>query len=284
MAYFQSNVTSTVSVALVLVLLGVIAFMALAARTMNRTLKENIGFCIVMAADADSTAETALQKRLAAAPYAAKVTYVSKQQALEQWSKDTGEDLMATFGVNPFSAEFQVNVKAAYATTAKLKQIRAQLQKDASVEEVELYEAEVDTANNNIRTAAIVLLAVALLLVLISIALINNTVRLTVYSRRFLIHTMKLVGAKPGFIRRPFVAQFMLVGLIAAVVASLILVAGDLALKDYVGNLTGEMWTPLEIVMVFAALVVAGVVICSVAAFFAAGKYIRMNYDDLFKR
>ena len=259
-SYFQSNITATVSVALVLILIGVTAFLGLSARTMSRELKENMGFSIVLKTDATDADIAGLKAIFAKAPYVAKTTFISKDQALEQWQKDTGENLVETFGVNPLSAEFQVNVKANYAEIGKLKSIQAQLMHQSGVEDIALYETEVETTNK------------------------NNTVRLTVYSRRFLIHTMKLVGAKPGFIRRPFVVQNMLNGLIAAAVACLVFVGSYFAAQDIVGGLVGTMFNELEVAAVFVGLALAGVVICGIAAFFAANKYIHLNYDDLFKR
>lgn len=283
-SYFQSNITATVSVALVLILIGVTAFLGLSARTMSRELKENMGFSIVLKTDATDADIAGLKAIFAKAPYVAKATFISKDQALEQWKKDTGENLVETFGVNPLSAEFQVNVKANYAEIGKLKSIQAQLMHQSGVEDIALYETEVEATNKNIGNITIVLLFVAALLVFISFALINNTVRLTVYSRRFLIHTMKLVGAKPGFIRRPFVVQNMLNGLIAAAVACLVFVGSYFAAQDIVGGLVGTMFNELEVAAVFVGLALAGVVICGIAAFFAANKYIHLNYDDLFKR
>lgn len=283
-SYFQSNITATASVALVLILIGVTAFLGLSARTMSRELKENMGFSIVLKTDATDADIAGLKAIFAKAPYVAKTTFISKDQALEQWKKDTGENLVETFGVNPLSAEFQVNVKANYAEIGKLKSIQAQLMHQSGVEDIALYETEVETTNKNIGNITIVLLFVAALLVFISFALINNTVRLTVYSRRFLIHTMKLVGAKPGFIRRPFVVQNMLNGLIAAAVACLVFVGSYFAAQDIVGGLVGTMFNELEVAAVFVGLALAGVVICGIAAFFAANKYIHLNYDDLFKR
>ena len=283
-SYFQSNITATVSVALVLILIGVTAFLGLSARTMRRELKENMGFSNVLKTDATDADIAGLKAIFAKAPYVAKTTFISKDQALEQWKKDTGENLVETFGVNPLSAEFQVNVKANYAEIGKLKSIQAQLMHQSGVEDIALYETEVETTNKNIGNITIVLLFVAALLVFISFALINNTVRLTVYSRRFLIHTMKLVGAKPGFIRRPFVVQNMLNGLIAAAVACLVFVGSYFAAQDIVGGLVGTMFNELEVAAVFVGLALAGVVICGIAAFFAANKYIHLNYDDLFKR
>ena len=158
---FQSNITATVSVALVLILIGITAFLSLSARSMSRELKENMGFSIVLKADATDAQIATLKTQFQKAPYAAKVQYISKAEALQQWKEDTGEDLIQTFGVNPLSAEFQVNVKAAYANVGKLKQIQAQLQKQDCIEEVALYEQEMEAANQNISNISIVLLIVA---------------------------------------------------------------------------------------------------------------------------
>lgn len=282
-SYFQSNVTSTISVALVLVFIGAIAFLSLAGRSMANDLKENMGFSIVLTPDATEQQSAELDRKFKTAPYTARATYISKEAALAQWQHDTGENLVETFGVNPLSAEFQVNVKAGYSNVASLKQIEADLKKLPYVEDVELYETEVETANENIRNISIGLLAVAVLLAVISFALINNTVRLTVYSRRFLIHTMKLVGAKAGFIRLPFVVQNMINGCIAAVAACLIFTGLYFLAQNFDRTLV-DIFTPEEIAAVFAGLVVLGVTICGTAAFFAANKYIRLSYDDLFKR
>ena len=282
-SYFQSNITATVSVALVLVLVGVVAFLMLTAQKLGNNLKENIGFSIVLKGDASADDEAQLNALFKKAPYVAKVEYISKDAALQQWKNDTGEDLVETFGVNPLSAEYQVNVKSEYASVAKMKAIQAQLQQMPMIEEIVMYEAEVNAANENITNISMVLLAVAALLVLISFVLINNTVRLTVYSRRFLIHTMKLVGAKPGFIRKPFVVQKLINGVIAGMVACGALMGLYYAANSFEIGL-GSMFLTSEIIIVFCGLLVAGALICGISAFFAADKYIRLDYDDLFKR
>lgn len=282
-SYFQSNITATVSVALVLVLVGVVAFLMLTAQKLGNNLKENIGFSIVLKGDASADDEAQLNALFKKAPYVTKVEYISKDAALQQWKNDTGEDLVETFGVNPLSAEYQVNVKSEYASVAKMKAIQAQLQQMPMIEEIVMYEAEVNAANENITNISMVLLAVAALLVLISFVLINNTVRLTVYSRRFLIHTMKLVGAKPGFIRKPFVVQNLINGVIAGMVACGALIGLYYAANSFEIGL-GSMFLTSEIIIVFCGLLVAGALICGISAFFAADKYIRLDYDDLFKR
>jgi cell division transport system permease protein len=282
-SYFQSNFTSTISVALVLLLLGIIAFLGILANTFSKELKENIGFSVVLQSETTPEQVAAMDKMWKASPYVSEVKYISKEAALQNWEAETGENLVELFGVNPLNAEYEVYVKAEYANLDSLQVIEKQLKSINFVDEIAMHKSEVDAANRNISNVALVLFVIAVLLMLISFVLINNTVRLTVYSRRFLIHTMKLVGAKPGFIRRPFVISNMLNGLIAAFVSMLFLLGVYLFLQN-IDEALVVSFSALEIVAVFAGLIVLGVLICGLAAFLAADKYIRLSYDDLFKR
>lgn len=282
-SYFQSNFTSTISVALVLLLLGIIAFLGILANTFSKELKENIGFSVVLQSETTPEQVAAMDKMWKASPYVSDVKFISKEAALQNWQTETGENLVELFGVNPLNAEYEVYVKAEYANLDSLQVIERQLKAITFVDEIAMHKSEVDAANRNISNVALVLFVIAVLLMLISFVLINNTVRLTVYSRRFLIHTMKLVGAKPGFIRRPFVISNMLNGLIAAFVSMLFLLGVYLFLQN-IDEALVVSFSALEIVAVFAGLIVLGVLICGLAAFLAADKYIRLSYDDLFKR
>lgn len=282
-SYFQSNFTSTISVALVLLLLGIIAFLGILANTFSKELKENIGFSVVLQSETTPEQVAAMDKMWKASPYVSEVKYISKEAALRNWEAETGENLVELFGVNPLNAEYEVYVKAEYANLDSLQVIEKQLKSINFVDEIAMHKSEVDAANRNISNVALVLFVIAVLLMLISFVLINNTVRLTVYSRRFLIHTMKLVGAKPGFIRRPFVVSNMLNGLIAAFVSMLFLGGVYLFLQNIDESLV-VTFSVVEIVAVFVGLIILGVLICGLAAFLAANKYIRLSYDDLFKR
>lgn len=282
-SYFQSNFTSTISVALVLLLLGIIAFLGILANTFSKELKENIGFSVVLQSETTPEQVAAMDKMWKTSPYVSDVKFISKEAALQNWQAETGENLVELFGVNPLNAEYEVYVKAEYANLDSLQVIERQLKTITFVDEIAMHKSEVDAANRNISNVALVLFVIAVLLMLISFVLINNTVRLTVYSRRFLIHTMKLVGAKPGFIRWPFVISNMLNGLIAAFVSMLFLLGVYLFLQN-IDEALVVSFSALEIVAVFAGLIVLGVLICGLAAFLAADKYIRLSYDDLFKR
>ena len=282
-SYFQSNFTSTVSVSLVLLLVGVVAFLAIVANNFNNELKENIGFNVVVSDEASAEEIIELDKVFKTAPYVSRSRFISKEEALQSWQAETGENLVELFGVNPLGAEFEVYVKSEYANVDSLTRIEKGLVTVPFIDEVVMHKDEVGVATRNISNIAIILLAVATVLLFISFALINNTVRLTVYSRRFLIHTMKLVGAKPGFIRKPFIISNMINGAIAAVLAILLLLAIYFSIQEIDSSLlSGINW--INSLIVFSGLIGIGAMLCGIAAFFASSKYINLSYDELFKR
>ncbi len=278
---FTAQLTSTVSVALVLLLIGIIAFLGIAGRSLTDNIKENMGFNLVFSDNVTTSQVNSVKQTLTSSPKISSIRYYSKEDALNQWQKDTGEDLMAMLGVNPFSGEMEVKVKADYACTDSIDALVEQWRGVKYVDEIVVNDQMTDSINRNVRSIAFVLSIIAAALLFISFALINNTVRLTVYSRRFLIHTMKLVGATGGFIRRPIVAQNMVSGLIAGLVASLILggivayfVASDPSLAALIPIAAG--------IIVIAGLIILGIIICGASATFATNKYLRTSYDNMF--
>lgn len=284
-SYFSANVTAVISVALVLLLLGIVAVIGVGANGLSEKIKENIGFDISMKEDATEHQIAALRRDIAAAPFTAQMKYVSKDDALEVWRQETGEDLMAVLGFNPLTAEIEVHVRSNYSDVASIDRIAAGLkQKYTAIESVTTHRENIEAINRTLTQTALVLGVAAAAMLIISLALINNTVRMTIYSKRFLIHTMKLVGATPGFIRRPIVVSCMINGIIAAFVAVGLLSA----LLYYLGldSLAGEAVreaVPIEAVgATAAAMVVLGALLCCATAFFAANKYIRLDYDRLF--
>ena len=284
-SYFSANVPAVISVALVLLLLGIVAVIGVGANGLSEKIKENIGFDISMKEDATEHQIAALRRDIAAAPFTARMKYVSKEDALEVWREETGEDLMAVLGFNPLTAEIEVHVRSDYSDVASIDRIAAGLkQKYTAIESVTTHRENIEAINRTLTQTALVLGVAAAAMLIISLALINNTVRMTIYSKRFLIHTMKLVGATPGFIRRPIVVSCMINGIIAAFVAVGLLSAllYYLSLDSLAGEAVREA-VPLEAVgATAAAMVVLGALLCCATAFFAANKYIRLDYDRLF--
>lgn len=278
---FSAQITSTISVALVLLLLGIVASLGIAARTVSDSIKENMGFDITLKEDAGDNTVNSYKRMLASAPYVSEFRYFSPDDARRMWQEETGEDLTELLGVNPFAPEFEVKVKAAYASSDSIRAIAESIGASADVDEVTVHAELVDAVNHNLRSLSMILVVVAVALMLISFVLINNTVRLTVYSRRFIIHTMKLVGATGGFIRRPFIVSNVLHGIVAAIIA-MVLLAGMLYYAfrfDAVALTIG--WD--KMVWVFAGMLAAGMIICMAASLFATNRYLRTDYDDMFK-
>lgn len=282
-SYFSANITPIISVSLVLLLLGVVGMLGIVANSLTNYVKENVGFDVVLSPNASQDEIDGLKQLLTRAPYVSSVKYISKEDALHSWEQETGENLMEVIGVNPLSAEFEVRAKARYVSVDSLNKIEHALKANTAIESIQMHKDVVDSINNNVQRVMMVLGVVLLMLIIISFVLINNTVRLAVYSRRFIIHTMKLVGATPGFIRRPFVLTNVLNGVIASLVA--VLVLGGVIYYIYDTNPDYLALVDMTHVwIVLGSLVAIGILMCAIAATLATNRFIRLNYDDLFTK
>lgn len=278
---FGKHLTSTVSVGMVLLLLGIVGCAAFAAGNITRHIKENMGFNMVMKPDTDMTQLNAMKKTLTSSAFVASYDYLSPEQILEQENTYLGSDVEELLGTNPYQPEFSVRVKAQYASTDSIDIIVERLKKSEAVEEITVHTDMVESINSNIGSLSLVLVALAVALLVISSVLINNTVRLTIYSARFLLHTMRLVGATNGFIRRPIVVGNMLNGLLAAVIAIVVLCI----IRVYSINIDPDLqlalpWT--DMACVFAGVIAGGMLICGIASWISTNKYLRQSYDDMF--
>lgn len=275
------QLTATVSVALVLLLLGMVATLALAAHRITTDIKEHMGFDVVLTEQSTLDDINRFKQLFSNAPYVASFRYYSPEEANETWHQEMGENLTELLDVNPFLPEFEINVKADYACADSLDRIMLPLAEMTGVEQVNGHTEIVDHVNRNLSTIMMILLLAVCALLPISFVLINNTVRLTIFSRRFTIHTMKLVGASRGYIRRPFLLSNMLQGAIAGLIASGALIG----LYYYIWSLDASVRGVASVetlCIVCAAMMVIGPLLCLSAAAFATQRYLTMNYDDLF--
>lgn len=277
----NARVTSTVSVALVLLILGLVAMTAIGAANITREIKENLGFNIALTEDISPEDIDRIKTLIENNKEISSVALFTADQAMKQWQEATGENVIEIVGVNPFASELDVKVKPEYATTEIITSVADRFRDNPLVEEITMHTDLVDSINRNTRSAITVLAIIALALLLISFVLINNTIRLTVYSRRFIIHTMKLVGATASFIRRPFIISNMVNGLIAGVIAAIIL----LIIVYYSTTFDPAVSIALPVenaVFVYIAMPLLGMIICSIASLFATNRYLRLDYDDMF--
>lgn len=278
---FGKHLTSTVSVGMVLLILGIVGCAAFAAGNITRHIRENLGFNMVMKMDAYLTRINDMKKRLTASDFVASYDYMSPEEILEQENAYLGSDVEELIGTNPYQPEFNVRVKAQYASVDSLDKIISPLRNIDSVEEITVHTEMVESVNSNIGTLSLVLIALAGALLVISFVLINNTVRLTIYSARFLLHTMQLVGATNAFIRRPIIIGNILNGILAAVVAILLLCL----LRVYAVSIDPDLALALpwsDLIYVFLGVVAGGIIICGTASWIATNKYLRQSYDDMF--
>lgn len=275
-------VTLCISTTMVLILLGLVVFFVLSARNLSAHMKENLTISVMLKDSLSVNDAKLFCRELYHRPYSHDIDYISKQQAQQEQIKELGSDPTEFLGFNPFPATLEIKLNADYANSDSLKQIVKELSKDTRVSDLAYMEDLMDKVNTNLSRLSAVLLFLAVLLTCVSFSLISNTVRLSIYARRFVIHTMKLVGASWGFIRRPFLRQAMLVGLIAAVLA-----IGALGMMIYALWLTES---ELETIITWEVLVITGVsvllfglMITALCAWLAVNKFLKMTAGELYR-
>ena len=275
-------VTLCISTAMVLVLLGMVVFFVLSARNLSAHMKENLTMTIMLKDSVSVNDAHLFCRELYHRPYSHDIDYISQEQAQREQVKELGSDPSEFLGFNPFPATLEVRLKADYACRDSLKWIVKELKKDARVSDLAYMEDLMDKVNMNISRVSVVLLVLAILLTFVSFSLISNTVRLSVYANRFVIHTMKLVGASWGFIRKPFLKQAVMVGIIAAFLA-----IGVLGVCIYGLYLTQpgvlEIVTWEVLVLTAAAVLLFGIIITALCAFLAVNKFLKMKAQELYK-
>ncbi|MBR1410615.1 MAG: permease-like cell division protein FtsX [Prevotella sp.] len=275
-------VTLCISTAMVLVLLGLVVLSVQTSHNLSQWVKENLTVTVMLSDDVSENGAKLLCRDLYHRPYSKNIDYISKEQALKEQSEAMGSDPSEFLGVNPFPATLELQLKSDYANRDSLKWIAKELQKNPKVTDVAYQVDLMDSVNRNLTKVNLLLLLLAVLLTCVSFSLINNTVRLSVYSRRFLIHTMKLVGASWAFIRKPFMKQAMLVGVIAALIAIAVLGGLVYALYRYEPNmLTVINWR--ELVVTAVAVMLFGIIITATCSYISVNKFLRMSAGELYK-
>lgn len=281
-SYFDMQfITSSISTTLVLLLLGLVVFFVLAAHNLSVYVKENISFSVLVSDDMKESDILKLQKRLDKEAFVKQTEYISKKQALREQTEAMGTDPQEFLGYNPFTASIEIKLHSDYANSDSIAKIEKLIKKNTNIQEV-LYQKDlIDAVNDNIRNISLMLLGLAVILTFISFALINNTIRLAIYSKRFLIHTMKLVGANWAFIRRPFLRRNFWIGVLAAFIADSILWGAAYWLVSYEPELV-KVITPEVMVLVSGAVLVFGVLITWLCALLSINKYLRMKASTLY--
>ena len=280
-AFINSKITSTISISLVLFLLGLIALLSSMTKNLSTYIKENMHFSIILTDEMNDTDIKKLQKKIESSPYAKSTEYKTKEQAAAEMVSELGENPETFLGFNPFSASIEVKLKAEYANNDSITVIEKQLKEITNIRDISYREDLLDSVNKNIKKISFALVILVGLLLIISLSLISNTIRLMIYSKRFLIHTMKLVGASNSFIRKPFIYSTTLTGILAAIIAM-----GLLLCLIYYGlqglSYLSELININSLIFVFSIIMVLGILISIIATYFAVNRYLRLKEDDLY--
>ena len=274
-------ITAGISTTMVLFLLGLVVFFVLTANNLSVYIRENIAFSAILDDGIKETSIIKLQESLNKKDYVKQTVYISKDQALKEQIEAMGTDPSEFLGHNPFNASIEIKLNAGYTHPDSIKWIEKELTENKGILEVSYPQNLLDSVNRNLQKISVFLLGLAVLLSLISFSLINNTIRLTIYSKRFLIHTMKLVGASWGFIRRPFITRNLWIGILSGTVANAILTASAYTAVKYEPELLAIV-SPESIMIVAAAVMVFGMIITTLCAYISINKYLRMKISELY--
>ncbi len=277
----SSRLTALISITLVLFMVGLVGLVVLHAQKLSEYVRENIGFSIIMKEGVREAGIIQLQKTLDATPYVKSTEYITPEQAAEELREDLGEDFIGFLGYNPLLPSIELRLKAAYTNIDSLEMIEQEILANSDVKEIYYQKDLVHLINKNIRRISLVILGFSALLMVIAIALINNTIRLSVYSKRFIIRTMQLVGASGAFIRRPFLWQGMMQGIYASFVAIIFLGAILYFSQKEVPELVNLQDLTL-ILTLFGLVIVTGILLTFLSTWFSVKRYLRAKADRLY--
>lgn len=275
-------VTLCISTTMVLTLLGLVMLSVLTAHNLQKNLRENVEVSVILGDTIAKEDGVALGNIIQKRPYAHQVVFISSEEALKMATEEMGIDPTEFTGSNPFSSELTVTMEAEYANTDSLAVIVKKLMKDKRVVDVAYTKDEIDGMNRILEPISIALLGVSALLIFICYTLMSNSIQLSIYSRRFLIHTMKLVGASWGFIRRPFLKKAVVVGLISALLTCVLLGGIVYMLMPYMPHVE-EIMTWRELAVTAAAVFVFGFAITVFCTLLSVNKFLRMTAGELYK-
>ncbi len=270
-----------ISTTLVLLLLGIMGILFIGAKSLSRSVQENMLVTVIISNNLNESEILNLKKSIESDKRVLRSKYISKEQALEEETIALKTNPVEVLGYNPYEASIELTIKPEYSNTQELEQFEQVLIKKTGIKEIIYQKDLIDTINENIQRAGIMLLALLAMLTLISWSLIGNLVRLSIYSKRFLLHTMKLVGATWGFICRPFILKNMWIGFFSGIVANILLATGLYFVEQNEPEII-SLLPLMELAMVAAGVILFGMTICMLCAFLSVLRFLRMRKNDLY--
>lgn len=270
-----------ISTTLVLLLLGVMGLLFVTADALSKHVRRNLALSVVIKSDVNENDIIALKKEIDKKESVLNSQYISREDVLKEQIKELGTDPVEFLGYNPYDSSIEITLKDEFANSASIAKIEKELLKHKAVANISYQRELIDAVNSNIQKISIVLLVFFVMLTIISWSLIGNLVRLSIYSKRFLMHTMKLVGATWGFIRRPFIIKNLKIGFFSGLLANVLLATGLYTLWKHEPAI-GTLLPPTHLAMVGAGIIVFGITICILCAYLSVNRFLRMRSNDLY--
>lgn len=277
----SSYLSVIISIALVLFVLGLFGMLVLNAHAIADHVRENFAITVELKNDAPEVEVRQFQKQLELAPYVKSTEYISKDEAAKELKKELDEDFMDFLGYNPLLNSIDIRLKANYVNEDQLAYLDKEFRKNDFVDDVVYDKPLIQMMNDNIERIGIFLIAGSIILALIAIALINSSIRLSIYSRRFLIKTMQLVGATKGFIRKPFIWRSFRHGIYGSLIAGILLIGVFYYITRKIPDFA-QLANPITQLILLAGIFVAGIIISMSCTFFAMRKYLKLTTDQLY--
>ncbi len=275
-----SSATVIISLSLVLFLLGLVGWIFVNARSLVNHVKENVAVQVYLKEEAKQPDADRLKGIIDKANYTKLATFKSKDEAAAEMKERTGDDFVAFLGFNPLPSAININLKADYANPDSIGWIEKEIASDKSVREVVYQKVLIDNLNKNTKKISAIILFFSLLLIVIAVALINNTIRLSIYAKRFLLRTMYLVGATQGFIRKPFIVKGIINGVISGIIADILVVIFIVLANRFIPELL-VVQNPNYLVILFLATIIVGILISGLSSALSVRKYLRLKAEDL---
>ena len=266
---------------LVLFMIGLLGMIILHGKKLSDYVRENISISLMLKEDASNEQVQNYMQRLQKTSYVKQAEFVSREQAAKELSNELGEDFVNFLGYNPLPASIDIQLRAGYANSDSISRIEKQLMSSNLVKEVVYQKSLIDQVNSNISKISLVIISFSLILLIISIILINNTIKLSIYSKRFLIRSMQLVGATETFIRLPFIRKSIVHGIIAAIIADLLLIGTLFLARQRIPEIIA-LQDYTEFAIFFLGVLILGVVLSAFSTWFSVNKYLRMKIDNLY--
>ncbi len=276
-----SYITSIISIMLVLFMIGLLGLIILQGKKLSDYVRENISISVMLNDNVEDDLVQNYLKRLQRTSYVKQAEFISREQAAKALSSELGEDFVQFLGYNPLPASIDLQLRAGYANSDSISRIEKQLMKSNLVKEVMYQKSLIDQVNSNISKISMVIMSFSFILLIISIILINNTIKLSIYAKRFLIRSMQLVGATENFIRLPFIKKSIIHGIIAAVIADLLLI-GTLYLAQKRIPEISALQDIQQLAVFFAGVLLLGVILSALSTWFSVNKFLRMKVDNLY--